>query len=96
MNFGQALDQMRAGRPVTRTGWNGVGMWICISPGKPDCPAAELWAPLNQLYAKDHGGSVSVRPYITMKTAQGDIVPWVASQTDLLAVDWSTASWEVA
>ena len=23
-----------------------------------------------------------------MKTAQGDVVPWVASQSDLLAEDW--------
>ncbi len=29
-------------------------------------------------------------PYIYMKTAQGDLVPWLASQTDLLASDWET------
>lgn len=27
-------------------------------------------------------------PYIYMRTAQGDLVPWLASQTDLLAEDW--------
>lgn len=27
-------------------------------------------------------------PYIYMKTAQNDVVPWVASQSDLLASDW--------
>ena len=27
-------------------------------------------------------------PYIYMFTAQGDLVPWLASQTDLLATDW--------
>jgi hypothetical protein len=27
-------------------------------------------------------------PYIYMKTVQNDLVPWVASQTDLLAADW--------
>ena len=27
-------------------------------------------------------------PYIYMCTAQGDLVPWLASQTDLLASDW--------
>ena len=30
-------------------------------------------------------------PYIYMKTAQGDLVPWLASQTDLLADDWVRA-----
>ena len=28
-------------------------------------------------------------PYIYMRTAQGGIVPWLASQTDLLAEDWT-------
>lgn len=27
-------------------------------------------------------------PYIYIKTVQGDLVPWVASQTDILAEDW--------
>lgn len=27
-------------------------------------------------------------PYIFMRTAQGDLVPWLASQTDVLAEDW--------
>jgi len=28
-------------------------------------------------------------PYIYMRTAQGDLVPWLASQTDMLAMDWT-------
>jgi hypothetical protein len=27
-------------------------------------------------------------PYVFMSTAQGDLVPWLCSQTDLLADDW--------
>jgi hypothetical protein len=27
-------------------------------------------------------------PYVYMRTAQGDLVPWLCSQTDLLANDW--------
>lgn len=27
-------------------------------------------------------------PYIYMSTVQDDLVPWLASQTDLLAEDW--------
>jgi len=27
-------------------------------------------------------------PYIYIKTVQGDLVPWLGSQTDLLADDW--------
>lgn len=29
-------------------------------------------------------------PYIYMYTAQGDNVPWLASQTDMLSEDWTT------
>ncbi len=31
-------------------------------------------------------------PYIYMKTVQGDLVPWLASQTDLLTEDWCIVS----
>lgn len=27
-------------------------------------------------------------PYIFIRTVQGDLVPWLASQTDMLAEDW--------
>lgn len=30
-------------------------------------------------------------PYVFMRTAQGDLVPWLCSQTDLLAEDWVLA-----
>jgi hypothetical protein len=30
-------------------------------------------------------------PYVYMSTAQGDLVPWLCSQTDLLANDWENA-----
>ena len=29
-------------------------------------------------------------PYVYMKTAQDDLVPWLCSQTDLLADDWES------
>lgn len=30
------------------------------------------------------------RPYIYMKPVDGDLVPWMASQSDMLAEDWQT------
>lgn len=30
-------------------------------------------------------------PYIYMKTADNNLVPWLASQTDMLATDWEIA-----
>ena len=31
-------------------------------------------------------------PYVYMRTAQGDLVPWLCSQTDLLATDWTVVN----
>jgi hypothetical protein len=31
-----------------------------------------------------------VLPFLAMCTVQGDMVPWLASQTDILAEDWET------
>lgn len=39
---------------------------------------------------KPDANSKMTLPYIFMSTAQGDLVPWLASQTDLLASDWGT------
>jgi Protein of unknown function (DUF2829) len=35
-------------------------------------------------------------PYVYMSTAQGDLVPWLCSQSDLLALDWELADVESA
>ena len=45
----------------------------------------EMWL---QLQVPDTNSKMTL-PYIFMKTAQGDLVPWLASQTDILADDWS-------
>ena len=39
------------------------------------------------LQVPDYHSKMSL-PYIYMSTAQGDLVPWLASQTDVLATDW--------
>ena len=36
-------------------------------------------------------GSAMTLPYIYMKTADQELVPWLASQTDILAEDWEIA-----
>lgn len=34
MNFSQALEKLKSGVKVARTGWNGVGLWLEIQ--RPD------------------------------------------------------------
>lgn len=68
MNFGEALALLKTGSKVTRNGWNGKGMWLCLQV--PDAH------------------SKMQRPYIYIKTANDQLVPWVASHGDLLGDDW--------
>lgn len=75
MNFGGAVEMMKAGRKVARSGWNGKGMWLMLV----------------QNYQVGFDPSVLGRkllPWIGMKTADDSFVPWLASQTDVLAEDW--------
>lgn len=88
MTFGNAIEMLKAGYKVARDGWNGKGMWLAMSPGAIDLPADKFWAGPNREFAEGNGGKATVRPYITMKSADGEIVAWTASQSDVLAEDW--------
>lgn len=81
MQFELALAFLRSGKSIAREGWNGKGMFIYFVPENSYEATTEI--------AKKHfGASVPYCAYIAMKTAQGNVVPWVASQTDLLTGDW--------
>lgn len=84
--FDVALPLLKTGKRVQRDGWNGKGMWIAYQPGYP------AGIPINANTAKATGlpeGTVCrFLPYVMMKTADGAFVPWLASQTDVLAEDW--------
>lgn len=84
--FGWALKQMQNGSRVARRGWNGKGMFLFIVPGSNFTVNR---APLLGIYPE--GTPIEYRSHIDMKTADGSVVPWVASQTDLLALDWEIA-----
>jgi Protein of unknown function (DUF2829) len=92
--IGWAVKQLRDGQRVRRAGWNGKGMWLSLSaPGKREVAAQNFWSANNAKYAYDQGGSATVLPCVTMKTATGEILMgWLASQTDLLATDWELAT----
>jgi hypothetical protein len=88
MSFGDAILLLKAGHRVARAGWNGKGMWLSLTEGQNYVPAEKFWSPHNRAFAESNGGHAEVQPYITMKTAQGKIVPWLASQSDMLDEDW--------
>jgi len=87
MNFGEALDHLTTDRTrVTREGWNGRGMFIVYQAGYPDGIAIN--ANTAQATGIAEGTVCRFQPYLMMKTVDGGFVPWVASQSDLLADDW--------
>ncbi len=87
-DFGEALSAIKRGGRAARIGWNGKGMWIALSPGCERLDADKVWSPAARSFVASRGGQVTFRPNIIMKTADDEIVPWVASQSDLLANDW--------
>ena len=76
MTFGEALEAMKAGKKVARTGWNGKGMYLYIADGK--------------LLTHEIGdGSYHFTDSIVVKTADNRYcIGWRASQSDMLAEDW--------
>lgn len=81
--IGWAIKQMSNGDKVARAGWNGKGMFLFLVPGST---FKVNRAPLLGIYPE--GTEINYRPHVDMKTADGQIVPWVCSQSDLLATDW--------
>jgi hypothetical protein len=86
LNFGQAIEAMKAGKKVAREGWNGKGMWICLMPA--------LYLDKDIINGRTkkfigEGVDLDSQPYFVMWTAQQKWQPgWLASQTDMLAEDW--------
>lgn len=87
LNFGQALEQLKAGKRVTRQGWNGKGMFLALVKGRENDYHVN-----SEVFGTGNDGnsekSLPVLDAIYMKTADNKLVPWLASQTDVLADDW--------
>lgn len=83
MNFGEALSALKDGEKVSRAGWNGKGMFLFLVPGST---FKVNRAPLLGIYPE--GTEINYHAHVDMKTADGQIVPWLCSQTDMLATDW--------
>ena len=97
MSFGHAIEAMKLGHKVARSGWNGKGMWVALTHGSSftaehakDGHAAKHRADeINQIDTPDPHGRIYLLPHIDMRSADGSmVIGWLASQTDMLADDW--------
>lgn len=77
MDFSEALKELKAGKKVCRSGWNGRGIYLELQ--RPD-QYSKMTQPYIYIVTT---GLVSDNP-----DAPRGVVPWVASQTDLMATDW--------
>lgn len=82
MDIGLAIKYARQGCKIAREGWNGKGMFLYYVP-------ANSYPAQTEAARSCFGEKVPYGAYIAMKTAQDNVVPWLASQTDLLADDWT-------
>lgn len=92
LDFGAAISALKAGRRVTRAGWNGRGMYLWLMPAAT-VKAEWCREPHLKQIAEANGGEVECLGSIRMFTvnAQGRravLTGWLASQTDILAEDW--------
>lgn len=76
LTFGLAIEALKKGVRVTRAGWNGKGLWLEYHQ-----PMTDVDLPYIRMSYPVHSGAYQ----------KGARVPWLASQTDMLAEDWSIA-----
>lgn len=87
VSFGLALEALKSGKRIARTGWNGKGMHIqLVKPPQSASPHEMVYT----VEGPEGGGDFKERPlpWIGMRTADNCFVPWLASQTDVLSDDW--------
>ena len=79
MSFGEAVKAMSVGDKVARSGWNGKGMFLFMVAGN-------TWN-----FESDVAGidGLDTCSFICMKTADNKLIPWLASQSDVLSYDWT-------
>lgn len=75
MDIGTAIHCLKQGAKVSRPSWNGKGMWLLLQ-----VPDEHSKMTLPYIYIEYPVGSKAY--------PDGCRVPWLASQTDILAEDW--------
>jgi hypothetical protein len=83
LDFADVVRGLKAGKRFARSGWNGKNMFVFLVPGSHFTVSRE---PLISVLGE--GTEVDYHAHVDIRTATGEIVPWLASQTDVLAEDW--------
>ncbi len=88
-DIGYAVNALKAGKRVARAGWNGKGMYLWLLPAA-SVKAEWCREPHLKAMAEASGGEIEELGSVRMMTADRKVLTgWLASQTDLLAEDWT-------
>lgn len=88
LKFGDAIEALKEGKRVSRSGWNGKGMYLWLLPAA-SVKAEWCREPHLKAMAESNGGEIMALGSIRMLTADRKVLTgWLASQTDVLAEDW--------
>lgn len=90
LDFGGALEYLRQGLRLSRSGWNGKGQYIYMTNGS-NVTYRYLKENTRKMIRNsfDKDDTVEIMPHIDMKNAQNKlIIGWVPTQTDMLSNDW--------
>lgn len=92
LKFGEAIEALKQGKRVARTGWNGKGLFIFMQvPSEIDAKIVPGMQSLPQSVKDEfvkRGGNIRYKNQIAMVYPDNTIYGWVASPSDVLEEDW--------
>lgn len=96
MNFGLAIEALKAGKKVARGGWGSKGMFIYLNLGSVAFGAEDEVTDDHlidgisiKLFETGDTGTVTRLPNLNMKLVSGvTMTGWTPTQADMLAEDW--------
>lgn len=107
LNYGQALEAVKEGKLISRSGWNGKGMFVFMRPAdelsinfivhtvKSLPNSVKGYFADQTALGLDGEDKIKFTPYLCMKAADNSIVNgWLASQTDMLSEDWGVLEFQ--
>lgn len=85
LDFEEVSKALKNGQNACRNDWIGKGTHIFLIGTK-----GRHYGAKNNFWGIFHGINLQydVLPFVAIKTADGEILPWKPSQADLLANDW--------
>ena len=86
LTFGAALEAMKKGFKISRSGWNKKGMFVVYQKGYPH--GIPCNAQTAQAFGLQEGDLFRCRPYMQLRCADGSHQMWQPTVSDCLEEDW--------